>query len=437
MRKRRRTRIMISGRRSRIINDIARVFGLQAAGRGFLAVSMVMTVRWLPKEDFGVYAVAYAFMILSSNLWSGYYDGTTREMSELIGLGRKSEVDGVYWHSFRFQAAVLLALTVVLIAFATPIARIFYASENLNIAVIYGAAAGAMTSWTQSLAIYYQTHLQFHRFAILTNLRHAITTLGLVVFKTAGCCTLQTVLILLVISGAVPFFIGLYGVRRISKPEENAPAKNSPLSILKSRGPVILYFWFIWAGFQAPMMILSHLLKDLKALASFGLIWRIFNFSMLALATAYQVLLPRLSRDNLSVFQKRIFLLWLRWGLIPSALMIPVIWVLSPIFFPLVFGTNYNEAILPFQIMGIAIAINFAGSPLHMLIPQKDYSTLLCLGAFFFSAVVLFCYLLIPKYGVAGAVAALDIAFLSNVAAAVKSWINIKKNRVSRAENIS
>ncbi|MDP8225802.1 MAG: lipopolysaccharide biosynthesis protein [Candidatus Lernaella stagnicola] len=413
--------------RGSVVRDFLRVMFGHFAGRAGLALSMILIARWLPEAEYGKFIIGYGFMMFFANVWSGFYQGLIRQLSELTGAGEQGRAEGLFWAAFRFQTLVLTALLVGVLVFAQYVALGLYGNPELATAVRFGALAGFLAAWTQLFAIHYQTSLRFNRYALILNLRYAVITVGVVAAGVSPWFNLYVALGLIVVAGLAPAAIAMFDVRRLGRGIERVGLGGRITQIVTEQVLVIIYFLLIWLGLEIPMMLVSHIEGDLETVGTFGIAWRIFQISFMVLSAVYHVLIPRLSRDREFAYQRHVFKRWLTWTPVPAALFALVFWVTMPLVIPWLFAGKYDAAIPLVQIFGVLIGYNFVLNPLFMLLAQKDFGWLVGCGVWFFLANAVGGYFLISAFGFIGAGFSVAIAYQSNLIGVVRSWRNIQR----------
>jgi len=184
--------------------------------------------------------------------------------------------------------------------------------------------------------------------------------------------------------------------------------------------PFFRYILVVYIGilvnffnYRLDIWVLMNCSKDMKSVGYYSLAVSIAQMLWLISNPFVNVLLPYLAESNSSIRITRTFMY--------SRVNISILIIASIILFfagryliPMVYGSAFKEAVYPFEILLVGLFFSSATKPLGVFFAAEDrfiintYSNLI--GLIF---TIIFCFWLIPVYGIVGACVATNASYIS------------------------
>jgi O-antigen/teichoic acid export membrane protein len=368
-------------------------------------VAIAIAARLLGPAEFGNFSYTLAVAAVSSQFFDlGAARILTIRSSLLIGSSAKSgDVGRVYGSLLGLRLAVGTALLPLLVWMGLT-ARWSYLAAGLGL--------GFLVSVVLSLSAVFQSQLEFGKYASSVYLPGTLRVAGLLLLSASGHGSLRNLIIFYLIAHALVVLVLLYLI-----PWDTVHLQGP----VKATGELVGLFHFGKWLMVASIFEVAYSKSDILSLRSFGtphdlgiyaaafVFAGIFSLIFSSVVAYYVPVMCRAAGEGRIDRLKDYFLestdLLALIG-IPAAI---GVWAVSPILFPLVFGEQYraSTAIWPIlAVYSVCMVINATGAVFFAL-EKLQIITIATLGIFVSN--LLFCALLVPRYGAFGAAWAVAI----------------------------
>lgn len=307
----------------------------QLAGRGALALALLVFVRELPRNDFGNLVLVLAVVQTAATLAdAGFSRLLVRDVAR-SGTDKISVVRRVLLLRAAALPPVVAAFVLLLLLVTTPvtggqaaIALVYLGCESLA----YGfesAAVGAERPW---------------RFVVAQALSAGVMLGGTAALVATDAVTLDSALTVLAGSSALKLAAHLMAWRAalVARPVGRvAPARDLYRQALPFLGLAVLATMYYRIG-----VIVLHALRGASETASYGAALRVLDAVAIGAGIAYAAVSPGLSRAH-AERPEAVWGLWLRMVRRASAVVIPgavVLTVGAPVIARVLFGAAYEES---------------------------------------------------------------------------------------------
>jgi O-antigen/teichoic acid export membrane protein len=358
------------------LRNIGITFGGNALSRVFTAVSLVVVLKTIPVEQYGLVALFQSIITLGSGfLPQGMNWALIRSISSDTEHAGSPRNTALVLSTFVLELVAVVFTAAILVVFPSTISALFRVGSVGGSLLVLAALGIVTTAMGGFIAALYQGRHRFGASAFLTILQTALVLLAYVLLRSTGLLNYDRILWVIVLGPVVVFLLGLAMEKRDWLRERLQWL--DLISMLRESKWFIGYtIILVFVGQLDVFMVARYC--DLKDLGSYGLATRIYHVLMLSLAAIHTVLLPKLSSNPdryylLSVVRKS-FKLTLPFALV---LTIPVI-VFAKEIVLLLSGTSYMDAAGPMQILLVGAAISLVLSPMtNVLFALKRESLVL------------------------------------------------------------
>jgi O-antigen/teichoic acid export membrane protein len=378
--------------------------------------AIALAARILGPAEFGKFTFTLAVALISSQFFDlGAARILTIRASLLIGSrARPEDVGNVYGSLLGLRLAVGIVLLPLLVWMGLG-ARSSYLAAGLGL--------GFLMSVVLCVSAIFQSGLDFGKYASSVWLPGVLRVLGVILLAASGRASLPNLIVYYLAAHVLTVLVFLYLI-----PWQKVHLRN-PLS---ARGELLQLFHFGKWLMAAAIFEVAYSRTDVLALRFLGtprelgiygaafVLAGVFSLMNISVVAYYVPVMCRAAGEGRIDRLKEYYLesadLLALIGL-PAAV---GIWAIGPTLFPLVFGEQYKESagIWPvLAIYTIFMMINQTGTVFFAL---KKLHIITGLTCGIFVSHVLFCSLLVPRYGALGAAWGVSIGMILSL---VLSWI--------------
>jgi len=365
--------------------------------------------------EYGSFSYVLAVSVVSGQLFDlGLARILTIRTSLLIGAKAEPAATARVYGSLLGIRLVVAAILLPFLALMTLLAHWGLFAAGLGL--------GFLASTVLCQSAIFQSQLDFGKLALSSYLPSASRVVGIACLMASGHASLRSLIILYLGAHSVAVLILLYSI-----PWRTVELGSLAKPFRELRNLIRFGKWLIVAAifevlylktdvFSLRLLSSSH---DLGIYAAAFAIAGIFSLMFSSVVSYYVPLMCRAGGEGRTDRLKHHFLesadLLALVG-IPAA---TGIWAVGPILFPLVFGEQYRESASVWSILAIysiCMVINQTGAVFFAL-ERLDIITMLTGGIFVSN--LIFCCLLVPRYGARGAAWAVSIGMILSL---IVSW---------------
>ena len=215
---------------------------------------------------------------------------------------------------------------------------------------------------------YFQILERFRTSGVILNIRNILMFFALlIIFAMMKTISVQSLMIVSIVGTLLAFFVGdLYINRSATNNElEDKYGHFSELfSLIKESGWLIAYLIFA-NFFSSACLLILNILGTHEEVACYGVANKYFSIMMLFLSSLQTVLRVKTCKPQFvtdSEYRKNFIRSWTRKASILSGAIAAVACLASSFLFPIINGTEYNNAIPIFQVLMIAMALGYTFS---------------------------------------------------------------------------
>lgn len=397
--------MFISKIKSKTLQDLLKVLSgnIVAQGVGFLTIIIIS--RDLGPEQYGIFSLLLAIFTVAVQISDfGVSTSYVKYVSENL-----SKAKGIFVTVILSKVALSLIIIVALYFLSGVISDFFFESRKYQKLIELIAVAILFQSFFGVIIGHFQAIQNFKVFAYLNIIHNLLKLLSVIIISFSFSQEKHLEYFMLSYAFVVIFLIFSISIKnyklfRYIKQFDF----NYFIQIYK------LGFWVFLSSLLVVFMMRLDLfmlqkLMDSKAVGLFSVVLTVNSIYILILSSLTATLLPKVGEylksnsvqaylDRLFSFKKYIVLFTL------------FIILVSPIFIKLVFGSEYEDSILPFQILAISYYFSFYASPISLVLINKNKAHLLSLMNLF-QIIILFLtnLVLIPLVGLLGAAISLSL----------------------------
>lgn len=397
--------MFISKIKSKTLQDLLKVLSgnIVAQGVGFLTIIIIS--RDLGPEQYGIFSLLLAIFTVAVQISDfGVSTSYVKYVSENL-----SKAKGIFVTVILSKVALSLIIIVALYFLSGVISDFFFESRKYQKLIELIAVAILFQSFFGVIIGHFQAIQNFKVFAYLNIIHNLLKLLSVIIISFSFSQEKHLEYFILSYAFVVIFLIFSISIKnyklfRYIKQFDF----NYFIQIYK------LGFWVFLSSLLVVFMMRLDLfmlqkLMDSKAVGLFSVVLTVNSIYILILSSLTATLLPKVGEylksnsvqaylDRLFSFKKYIVLFTL------------FIILVSPIFIKLVFGSEYEDSILPFQILAISYYFSFYASPISLVLINKNKAHLLSLMNLF-QIIILFLtnLVLIPLVGLLGAAISLSL----------------------------
>lgn len=400
-------------RRSFIPKDFSTVWVLSMASKALQLVVTVLLVRMLTVEDYASYTVFFATSstilgVAGQSIALAYVRYNTEKLSESNGSHRDSLI--VFSQLFNLGCLVLLLLGTY------PLAELMDTTAPLILAsIVYGFLLGAV----QLNIAFFQSRERYAKSGVIDNAKQIVLLGALAVVIVMGGRSLGSVVAAYCASGLICAAYSYVQIVRTVGQEKGSVALSFDRG--EARQFLAVSIWLILYGvttqlFSQTNVIMLSVLGTRYDVAEFGVASKYYSVILILLPSIKTVLRVRMSKAEMthSTTRQRAFALrWFRRTAALFAVAVAVCIVGAQFVFPVLNGSQYNDAILTFQILCVSAYFAYLLAPSSALIMSLNrYRLQFRISVFALGVNLAGNWLLIPVFGSSGAAIATTVSQL-------------------------
>lgn len=331
--------------------------------KGIFAIIPVATIRFMPLNDFAVYALVLAFTSFVTSLVGSIFN-----IIYLVGGFEKQAAPSFF--SLQLGIVCLLGLL------AAPAYAVFSGSYTLMVGLI---AIQVTLTFAQTQ---FQRELQFGRYYMLEYLRLAVflgTAVGIVVINDFSVSVREMILA----QGAAALVALVFCARQsFSKAMLRVESSVALFRVLFRSVYVKLLFYhvFLLIVLNLDIFVLRALTND-TSVAIFGAAFRYYSVLALGLQSVHRVLLPMLRLVETAAEIRLILRQHLKISAAGLPLLLLAVFVAEHVI-PILDNGRYPGSIPVFQVLACSAYLSFLLSPfVNVLIQQQRFGFLMKVAA--------------------------------------------------------
>lgn len=406
---------------------ITKVYGGDVLSNIIGFASALFLIRGLPINDYAAYTAFYSIvMLVPWVVGNGVNMALVRFSAEYISRSNEKPVE-LYVTSFVFQLTLYLMLSITMLLLSDKVTGILFGQKSFDPSLRYGLIAGAGYLISQAGRGVYNAEEKFGSYIKALWLRQALVFLIialLFLLKELNFDRAAQVIVCVELVIACIITCHIFKGINITKIFQGFKKQYHIIKEFLSSTKWLIAYFFILTTFQRlDIFMLSHFTSE-KELANYGVAFRYYSISLLALSSIHAVLLPRFSKtDMLDLNKQNQFIFkWLKttvWLIVPIA----VADIFGKPLFVWINGIKYEKAFYVFTILSIGVWLSLMFSPLVNVLMARKAFKFLCISAIGTFVFNFTCnYFLISLWGGFGA--ALAIILSQNIF--LQGWIVLK-----------
>ena len=390
-----------------------------ASGLGFLA--SIILARKLGPEDFGLFSLSLALMIVISGITGGSIDQATVKFSSFYLNRDKKKAELIFHTTFKIKIIIGLFLLLAGLLISKPISRIIFKESGLEKLVTLSFIGAIGIIFMGYVLAFLQSHQTFGRH-ILLELLNNFMKLGIIgVMLLINVLNPVNSMVVYVVAPFLTFLVGLTII-----PKTFLKAGDSHESLL----PEIIHFskwivlsYIIFALYRRMDIFLLNYLGEFQAVGIYSAAFIMASMLDLVAVSLFVVVFPKVNRFITRNEYVNFLTKFLTYA-IPSYIITCVIFLCMSKFLVIKFYTaEFMDSVSILRILVPGYAVYMIALPLTAIILSRNKPQLIVLIDFI-TLLVMFIgsVSLIPLYGAKGAAVA---ALISNLIFLVLiiSWI--------------
>ncbi len=382
-------------------SDYAKVYYFDIIAKIFSAFISIAIIRILSVGDYAEYTYFFSISsFLSGILGSGIGLAYT---TYAVGLREENENLDIILFKELIQKMMMIYPLVAILCYL----GINYILGGAKITILFGISYGLLLSINQINIVFFQSRKNYVRAGIISNLKSILlsSVLAIILIRQTGEGLMGIYVVYMVtIVGSI--CITYYIIARNFK-KDIILNNHTKLfnNMIHDSIWTILYMFVISAFNQVDVMMLK-LFRGPEAVANYGVAFKYYSLVISALPAIQVVLRVKSSSKEMkcSLERKRQVIKWMR-KVTPLAIILLVVGIIGAhFFFPIINGTEYNDAIAAFNILMLGASISYITAPnVSIMVGAKKQKILfvLSLGSFFTN--IIGNYLFIPQKGIMAA----------------------------------
>jgi len=380
-----------------------------ASGLGFLA--SIILARELGPEDFGLFSLSLAIMIVISGITGGSIDQATVKFSSAYLNRDKEKAESIFNTTFKIKIIIGLVLLLAGFLLSKPLSRIVFnesGSEHL-ISLAFVGATGII--FLGFVLAFLQSHQAFGKHILLEVLNNFMKLSVIGVLLLVHVLDPISSMAIYVVSPFLAFLVGLTII-----PKTFLRARSSHGSLL----PEIIHFskwivlsYVIFALYRRMDIFLLNYFEEFQTVGIYSAAFMIASTLDLVAVSLFVVVFPKVSRFTARKEYVNFITRFLT-GAIPLYILTCIVfwWISKPLIITF-YTTEFADSVSILRILVPGYAVYIVALPLSAIILSRnkpqiivavDFTTLLVM---FFASISL-----IPLYKAEGAAVA---ALISNL----------------------
>lgn len=368
------------------------------ASRILSFAAAVALARALTPEGFGEYSLFFSLLTVAyTSTW--FVDWTYVRFANVT----KEAPSTSY---LRGSFVVKLVLFAVILAGGYPVAALLaeyaFDSPELGLPLYFAIATGSALSFVTLLAATHQAHERFGSFAALTSAFYAIALAGVLgVVLVDDDIDVTHVYAVYAVSAVIPAVLSIVRLYRLVR----------PLVIETGRVRQLLGF-SRWLALSTAADVIGQRLDllfvvayaELASVGQYGAALRISGLASVLTGILPTLLLSRATRTRGSDDALRRYMRSVLWIWSALAVVIAILWVLTPLLVTHLVGEEYSDAVGLTRILLLGIAFTAVYSPLYQLfLAEDDPRKTAYLFGIRLAVLVTLLFALVPAFGTSGA----------------------------------
>ncbi|MCP3929462.1 MAG: oligosaccharide flippase family protein [Bacteroidetes bacterium] len=365
------------------------------------ALSMIILIRILSKEDYGLYTNFLATMYyISGIIGYGMNIYAMRFSAEYISVHKKTP-QSIFLINLAVQLLLLVPIGILLILFHSRISFMLFGTEAYSMAIFLGAVASIGYLLIEISGSIFNSLQDFKKYVLLLNARQILIFSAILVLWFLGYHNFTSISVVILLLQMCFGFILIFLLRNWFNP------KMFNLTILKELlgpGSLLILYYFLMSSFRYLDVFMLSRYRTTEELAVYGVAFRYYFFCLMILPSVQAVLLPKFSNIKYSDIkgQKKFIIQWLRISFL-SIIPVGILSYFAEPLFIFVNGSQYIESAYLFRIFCIGIVLSLMCSPLVIILVSRQkykFLTVTALFALIFNFVGN--YLVVSDYGATG-----------------------------------
>ncbi|WP_457618698.1 oligosaccharide flippase family protein [Lutibacter sp.] len=399
---------------SRIIKNIFKVYFGDIFSKILGVISTILIIRTLSPLD---YAKFTNFLAVSSFIFtltsSGINKGLVVYSVQAIEKGNEKDYYLLLRTGVLIEFFLVFIVAIIAYLFSRDLSTFFFEKDIYTNSIKLGSLSALGLIGLEIIRTSYQIREDFNNYVYVLIWRQFIFLIIILIFYLFNNISFIKVAYAAILSYLIVVIVSY---------RNNLLFRSSINSFLKKRfylikefvlstGWLVLYMFFLALFSQLDIFMLSRLESEI-VLANYGVAFRYYSMALLILSSIHAVLLPKFSKTlvNREESNKKFLLNWFKLSLIIIPIFI-ILFFISPAILNFINGEEYYNASLIFKIFIIGIYLSLFLSPLvNLLIGEKKFKYLACLGFLALSTNFILNWLFIPIWSGKGAASATVIS---------------------------
>jgi lipopolysaccharide exporter len=396
--------------KNKTVHNISLVFIAQTGSKIIMALSLVLVLRYITQDEFGIISFIQSLMIIGSGI---FLQGLNFSfITKLAGAKEDSEAQRKLltsnFYSTVFISVAIAAIFYIVVTVKPDILKEYEVYKIYSLLIVMGIIG---TSLVNFLTAYYQGKEMFKYSAVITLIQSVLIILSYLILIYLNAISLTAVLIII---AAIPllFFLLMGFVNRKALLTNSFDFNLVKKEIYGSRYYIIYSSLLIIAS-QLDIIMMSKYFS-FKDVGEYSVAAKLYSFFIIGLASVHTVLLPKFSGlKNLSEM-KALLIRSLRFT-VPAALGLVLIVLLTSDWIIKIFaGNQYLGAQFPLIILSASAGLSLILSPAANIFFALSKVRVLVFSGILLLLVAFICHTFITsKYGADGAAISTLIAYLS------------------------
>jgi O-antigen/teichoic acid export membrane protein len=381
----------------RIPNDFRQVFTFDMISKGLTALITIVIIRSLTVEVYASYTMFYSIANLFLGiLGHGIGLAYVRFSAEKFSLKKTSKDEIIY------PGLLIVSLVSLGALFVAPVLRLGIPSSLLSGSII----VGWLLSCQQLVISYFQAREEYKISGIISNLRNILLFVCLVILlMVLGKNEINSIMITYTMSGFLVTCVAFIFIRK--KGNIGKPNDTKELKLFVGASFWLMLYNSVNQSFGQIDIQMLRILAGETEIAIYGVAYKYIALMALLLPTLKTVLRVRMSKHEMTSSterQRQFAIRWMKKSLVVSGVICGSAIIGAQFLFPYINGSQYNTAILPFQVMAISMFFSYVFAPSSGLVMSMGkYKLQFFIACIAVLSKIIGNYFLIPKYGVLGA----------------------------------
>lgn len=395
--------------KNKTVHNISLVFIAQTGSKVLMALSLVLVLRYITQDEFGIISFIQSLMIIGSGI---FLQGLNFSFITKLAGAKEPEAQKKLLTS-NFYSTVFISVAIAVIFYIAitvkpDILKEYEVYKIYSLLIVMGIIG---TSLVNFLTAYYQGKEMFKYSVVITLIQSVLIILSYLILIYLNAISLTAVLIII---AAVPLlFFLLMGFVNRKALLTNAFDFNLVKKEIYGSRYYIIYSSLLIIASQLDIIMMSKYFS-FKDVGEYSVAAKLYSFFIIGLASMHTVLLPKFSGlKNLSEM-KALLIRSLRFT-VPAALGLVLFVLLTSDWIIKIFaGNQYLGAQFPLIILSASAGLSLILSPAANIFFALSKGRVLVFSGILLLLVAFICHTFITsKYGADGAAISTLIAYLS------------------------